>query len=149
MKWILYDTKCPSNAYTLKLKNIKSIFNPYKLQCNKAKCKKNVNIRKNTIFEFLSHKPMSILINAIKLFICEEKNATKTIKTLNKPYQLSSLGVNTIHKLFSLLRKYMAQYYFTVYNYEKLAYNNEYKTIAIDESLFVHDHNGLQEWVIE
>lgn len=67
---------------------------------------------------------------------------------MNEHYQLSSLGINTIHKLFSLLRKCIAQYYFTVYNYEKLAYNNKYKTIAIDESLSIHDHNGRQEWVI-
>ena len=73
MKLILYDTKCPScNAYTLKLKNIKSICNPYKLQCNKAKCKKNVSIRKNTL--------MSILINAIELFLLEEKMQPKLLK---------------------------------------------------------------------
>lgn len=53
LNWIVYDTKSPTfNVYTLKLKNIKSICNPYKLQCNKPKCKKIVNIRKNTIFEF-------------------------------------------------------------------------------------------------
>jgi hypothetical protein len=57
---------------------------------------------------------MSILINAIELFILEEKNATITIKTLNQRYQLSSLGVNIIHKFFSLLRKCIAEYYFTV-----------------------------------
>ena len=63
---------------------------------------------------FFSHTPMSILINAIELFILEEKNATITIKTLNQRYQLSSLGVNIIHKFFSLLRKCIDEYYFTV-----------------------------------
>ena len=32
--------------------------------------------------------------------------------------------------------------------YEKLAYESEYKNIGIDESLFIHDENGEQEWLI-
>ena len=31
--------------------------------------------------------------------------------------------------------------------YEKLAYESEYKNIGIDESLFIHDENGEQEWL--
>ena len=45
-KWIKYETICPScSKNMLKLKKIKSIANPYKLQCNNYKCRKIVNIR--------------------------------------------------------------------------------------------------------
>ena len=74
-------TRCPNCVLqTLKLKKIKSIVNPYKLQCNKAKFRKIINLRNNTIFQFFSHTPISVLINAIELFITEEKNAKKVIE---------------------------------------------------------------------
>ena len=77
-KWINYKTRCPNSVLeTLKLKKIKSIVNPYKLQCNKAKCLKIINLRNNTIFQFFSHTPISVLINAIELFITEEKMPKK------------------------------------------------------------------------
>ena len=58
------------------------------------------------------------------------------------------MGQQTIYKLFEIIRKCIAEYYNNVYKIEKLAYDNELKNIAIDESLFVHDYNGDQEWVI-
>ena len=66
-------------------------------------------------------------------------------KTIEYP---NYIGEKTIYKLFNIIRKCIAQYYFNVYNIEKLAYDNELKNIAIDESLFLHDYNGQQEWVI-
>ena len=52
-KWINYYTTCPNcKLPTLKLKNIKSVINPFKLQCNKSKCRKIINMRNNTIFQF-------------------------------------------------------------------------------------------------
>lgn len=144
-----YKTTCPNCTLpTLKLKKIKSIINPYKLQCNKSKCRKIINIRENTIFQFFSHTPISILINAIELFITEEKNAKKVIEILNERYQLNYMGQQTIYKLFGIIRKCITEYYNNVYKIEKLAYDNELKNIAIDESLFVHDYNGQQERVI-
>ena len=107
-----------------------------------------VNIRDKTIFELFSHTPLSILINAIELFICEDNNAAKTIEILRERYHLSSLGQKNIYKLFNIIRKCISQYYFDVYQIEKFVDNNELKNIAIDESLFVHDHDGTQEWVI-
>ena len=148
-KWIKYSNRCPAcNLYSLKLKKVKSAVNPYKLQCNKKNCRKIVNIRKNTIFEFFSHTPISILINAAELFICDNNNGIKTIEILRERYHLSSLGQKNIYKFFNILRKCISQYYYDVYNLEKFADNNALKNIAVDESLFVHDYDGTQEWVI-
>ena len=62
-----YNTRCPNCALeTLKLKKLKSIVNPYKLQCNKSKYREIINIRNNTIFQFFLHTSISILINAIE-----------------------------------------------------------------------------------
>lgn len=62
-KWIKYNTILPScNKYSLKLKKIKSIANPLKLQCNNYKCRKIVSLRDNTIFAFHSKTLISILI---------------------------------------------------------------------------------------
>lgn len=109
----------------------------------------NNNLRNNTIFQFFSHTPISVLINAIELFITEEKNAKKVIEFLNEKYQLNYMGQQTIYKLFGIIRKCIAEYYNNVYKLEKLAFDNELKNIAVNESLFVHDYNGQQEWVVE
>lgn len=95
----------------LNLKKIKSISNPFKLQCSKYKCRKIYNLRNDTIFSYFSKTPISILITAIELFICEEFNATKSIKYLQEKYNLNSLGQKNIYNLFILIRKCLAQYY--------------------------------------
>jgi len=91
---------------------------------------------------------MSILIIALDLFICEEFNATKSINYLQDKFNLNSLGQKNIYKFFILILKYVAQYYKDKYEYEKLAYTNELQNIAVDESLFVKDNNGVQYWII-
>ncbi len=79
-KWIKYVTKCPvCKVNNMKLKKINSICNPYKMQCGNYKCRKIINLRNNTIFEYLNKTPISIIIKAIEKFILEETNATKTI----------------------------------------------------------------------
>lgn len=88
---------------------------------------------------------MSIFINANEQFICEDINETKTMEFLRKRYQLSSLGQKTIYKLFLVIRKCISQYYFDVNKLDKLVENNALRNIAIDESLFVHEHEGSQE----
>ena len=100
------------------------------------------------MFQFFSHTPISVLINAIELFITEEKNAKKVIEFFNEKYQLNYMGQQTIYKLFGIIRKCIAEYYNNVYKLEKLAFDNELKNIAVKESLFVHDYNGQQEWVV-
>ena len=148
-KWIKIDYRCPNyNQISLKLKKIKSAVNPLKLQSNKSNCRKIVNVRENTIFNVCSHTPISIIVYAIEEFIEEEKNATKVIESLNERYNLSAVGQKSIYKLFNLIRQCITQYYKEVYLYEKLAYESEYKNIGIDESLFIHDENGEQEWLV-
>ena len=115
-KLINYSNICPSfKLNSLILKNIKSSANPYKLQCNKKNGRKVVNIRNNTIFELFSHTLLYILINAIELFICDDKNSEKTIETLRERYHLSELGQKNIYKLFNAIRKCISQYYYYVY----------------------------------
>ena len=114
-KWINYSNISPScklNSLTLKI--IKSSANPYKLQCNKKNCGKIVNIRNNTIFSSFSLTPLSIFINAIELFILDDKNAAKTIEILRERYHLSELGQKNIYKLFNIIGKCISQYYYNV-----------------------------------
>ena len=147
--WIKYNTKCSNcKKYSLKLKKIKSVANPFKLQCSNYKCRKIFNLRNNTIFSYFSKTPMSILITALDLFICEDFNATKSIKYIQEKYNLNSQSQKNIYNYFILIRKCLAQYYKDKYEYEKLAYTNELKNIAVDESLFVKDINGVQYWII-
>ena len=76
----------------LKLKKVKSIANPYKLQCSYYKRRKIVNIRDRTIFSLFPKTPISILLTIIEEFIVEEANAKRIIEKLNDRYNLSDLG---------------------------------------------------------
>ena len=76
--WIKINNRCPNcNQISLKLKKIKSVINPLKLQFNKASCRKIVNIRENTIFNVCLLTPISFLIYVIEEFIKEEKMQLK------------------------------------------------------------------------
>ena len=99
--WIQPNNKCPAcNNISLNLKKIKSIANPYKLQCNKSNCRKIVNIRNNTIFPFFPNTPMSTLIQSIEALICECKNAANTIEYINEKYKLSTAGQKIYIQIF-------------------------------------------------
>lgn len=106
-----YDNTCPNcHIKSLFLKKIKSAANPFKLQSKKYAYCKIVNIRKNTIFQEFSQTPLSILINSIEQFICEDKNASKTIEFLMEIYQLSSLGQKTIYDYKKMYNSILFRY---------------------------------------
>ena len=91
---------------------------------------------------------MPLLIEAIEEFICHEQNSTKVITNLNNKYNLSAFVQKTIYNLFNLIKKYISQNYIDVNRQEKLVQNNQFKNVCIDESLFLHNSKGIQEWLI-
>lgn len=70
------------------------------------------------------------------------------MKKLNFNYNLLAMGKINIYKLLNIFRKCCDQYYEDVYKNEKLLYDNEFKNVAVDESLFLHDNFGKKEWLI-
>ena len=82
---------------------------------------------------------MSILVNSIEQFICEDKNASQTNEYLGERYQLSTLG-QTIYRLFMVIKKCISQYYFYVYKLEKSVETNNWEM-----SLLIDCHKN---WVI-
>ena len=87
---------------------------------------------------------MSILIEAIELFIYEGKNATNIYEYINDKYNLSTTGQKNIYRLCNIICKCISQYYQEVYKLEKLVEDHGGKNICVDESLFVHDSYGQQ-----
>ena len=110
--WIKPNYKCSAcNQLSLKLKKIKSIANPYKYQCNKAKCRKIFNIRNNTVFQYFPNTPMLLLIQSLELLIVERKNATNTYTYINEKFHLITAGQKNIYCFFKIIRKCMFHYY--------------------------------------
>ena len=89
---------------------------------------------------------MSILIEAIELFIYEDKNDTNIYEYINDKYNLSTTGQKNIYRLCNIIHKCISQYYQEVYKFEKLVGYHEGKNICEDESLFVHGAYGQQIW---
>ena len=72
------------------------------MQCNIAKCRKIINIRNNSVFQFFTNTLISILVQFLEVLICESKNATKTIDYINENYKLSTGGQKTNFKFFNI-----------------------------------------------
>ena len=144
--WIKYDTIYSNcKIKTLKLKKVNSLTNPYKLQCSFYKCRKIINLRTNIIFAKFSKKPISLIIAALEMFICEDTNAAKNIKNIKEKFKLSTFGEKSIYNFFKFIKQCIAQHLTDVYKNQKLVYDNQYKNIAIDESLLVRENSGKQE----
>ena len=79
------------------------------------------------------------------MFICEDKNAAQTIKNIEEKFKLSASGATSIYNLFKFIKQRIAQHLIDVYKNQKLVYDNQYKNIAIDESLLVRENSGKQE----
>ena len=73
---------------------------------------------------------------------------SKTIAYLRERYQLSSLGQKIIYKLFNIIKKCISQLFLWGISIRKFVENNSLRNIAVEESLFVQEHDGTQEWVI-
>ena len=141
------DLKCPNcKNESLKLfRNSKSLSNPYILKCNKKECRKKLNLREWTFFGLHKKIPISVLIKIIGLFILHNKNGLQIKKSLLEFYQLDSINMSIIYSVISNLRKYIAHYLKEVYM-TPLVESNLGEYVAVDESLFCHNHGNEQIW---
>ena len=111
------------------------------------KCKKIYNIRDNSFLEKYTKMPIWQVFEIIKCFICYEFKATKT-----REYMQSEKNVNIINivilKIFNNIRNLIYCYLQLVYQTEEFATYNKWKYYSLDESLFVHDINHEQIWIL-
>ena len=84
---------CPScSKGFIGLKNNDSIINPLIGKCNFYKCRKEVYLRKGTIFEYNSRTPASVSLTIIKLWLYEDKNVKDIKVKLKELYSLDTLN---------------------------------------------------------
>ena len=137
-KWIEINYKCPNcKLDTLTIIKGKTIATPFKLRCKKN-CRKQVNLRRKIFFSFFPKLSPSIIIDIIKLFILDNKNAVEMGKSnARKKNNLNSINVKIIYKELLLIRKSITKYLKEIY-FNPMAEKNKNEIVAIDESLFYH-----------
>ena len=91
--------------------------------------------------------PISIIIKIIELFILHNKNGIQIKKAILEFYQLDSINMSIIYSVIGNLRKYIAHYLKEVYM-TSLVESNLGEYVAVDESLFCHNHGNEQIWLI-
>ena len=81
--------------------------------------------------------PLSIIIEIIKLFILDNKNAVEISKAMIGKYNINSINIRIIYKALLLIRKSIAEYLKEIY-YNPMTEKNKNEIITIDELLFCH-----------
>ena len=148
-KWIKQNNYCPNcKINSLKYTKTKSLFNPVIIKCSKRKCRKKINLRKDSFFTNFPKTPISIIIKIIEYFIIDNKNCVQIINGLKDYYQIDSIHLNFVYSAVNLIRKYISHYLKEIYiNPMNDKYKNSF--IAIDESLFCYNRRANEKiWFI-
>ena len=142
--------KCNSGKYEIKKLEIKNIINPFYVRCNNKKFRKRVNLRNFSFLVYLRNTPASVTFAILENFLYIGLNAQKINQILSVKYK-NNLNIRKIQKILEYFRKLIFIHYKLVYNKTLIGgLDNEgqSKIVAIDESLFIHDINNEQIWVL-
>lgn len=127
-------------------KNI--LLNPYILLCNNSKCKKKTTLRKYSLFALNPKYPASVICWIIYQFFILKLNAIQISESVKNKFKKQSC-LKTIYDILFKIRKIIADYLKYIYRAKQIGGPPEKKiTVALDESLFVHDDNNQQIWIV-
>ena len=116
-------------------------------KCMSYKCKKTISIRYKSFFDYFNKIPIEDCMEVIKCFIIFNFNVKKAHNYLTgeKQIKISDLQIRNI---YTKLREIIYYYYLLEYEIEDFALENQNHHFSLDESLFCHDINGKQIWVL-
>ena len=139
--------KCKKDTYRVYEKKKSDLINPFYLKCIIQSCQKRENIRNYSILKCAKTIPASIIVNIIKYFIIEKKNATEIEKSLKESYQCVP-NYSTILKILNNVRYFIAEYLKYAYKLVQIGGDpDSNRTVAIDETLITHI-DTKQVWIV-
>ena len=112
------------NHGAVNLINQDSEINPFLGKCNNYKCKKNIYLRKGTIFEKHKHTPVSVLYNIMELWIYDEFNVKKIKAKIEDIYSINNIDQRVIYSFIADLRIAIDNFIRSTYCIDPLAYKN-------------------------
>ena len=119
----------------------------YCFRCTKKNCKKVYSLYNNSFFEDFKYFQIKDIIEVLRCFIDYKFNSKEAKNYLGNTKNII-ISENIIKKIYNKIRKYIYLYYTLEYTSEIVGSENENKYYSMDESLFTHDINGQQLWII-
>ena len=121
--------------------------NGFCFQCIRHRYKKIYNFTKGSFFDEYKQKHIEEIIEIFKCFIEFKFNVTAAYNYLRNTRHIN-LSEAFVRKVYDKIRKYIYYYYLLEYNTEFIGDYNQNRYYAIDESMFCHDINKQQLWVL-
>ena len=116
-------------------------------RCMRYKRKKIIPIRENSFFSYFAKISINECLEVIKCFFSLNINAKKAYTYLTQQKFLN-ISEQLIRNIYTKIRETLYYYYFIEYETEDFALENAHYHYSVDESLFYHDLNCKQIWVL-
>ena len=116
-------------------------------RCMSYKCKKMIPIRQNSFFEEFNKIRIEECLEVVKCLFALNLNAKKAFKFLNEE-KFIKLSLTQIRNIYHKIRETIYYYYLLEYEIEDFGLENQNHHFSLDESMFCHDLNGRQIWVL-
>lgn len=145
---VTIPTICPNCNYkSISIYNNDSINNPVLGRCNSHKCRKTIDLRKNTLLDYFPRTPASIVFKVIYIWIYDKKNCKEIVDKLNIEITNYTIIKDKVLEILKVARYYIANYLRHVYIIKEFFNINQNERYAINESLFANIL-GNQFWLI-
>ncbi len=115
--------------------------------CIWYKCKEIIPITENSFFSYFSKISINECLEVMKCFFSLNLNAKKAYTYLTQE-KLLNISQQLIRNIYTKIRETLYYYYLIEYEIEDFALENAHYHYSVDESLFCHDLNGKQVWVL-
>ena len=119
----------------------------YCFRCTRKNCKKIYSLFNNSFFEEFKSFQLKEILAVFRCFIDYKFNSIEAKNYLSNTMNII-ISERIIKKIYKKIRKYIYLYYTLDYASEIVGRENENKYYSTDESLFTHDLNGQQLWLI-
>ena len=119
----------------------------YCFRCTRKNCKKIYSIFNNSFFEDFKSFHIKDILEVFRCFIDYKFNSIETKNYLSNIMNII-ISERIIKKIYRKIRRYIYLYFTLEYLSEVVGRENENKYYSMDESLFTHDVNGQQLWLI-
>ena len=115
-------------------------------RCLNNKCRNRISIRINSFFALFPKIKLRVISEIIKSFL-NENNAQTCFNNLKKELN-QSISLETINNIYGEIRNVIGKYYNILYQSEILGEKDAHRNFSVDESLFCHNQNGEDIWVL-
>ena len=117
-------------------------------RCMWYKFKKIIPIRENSFFSYFAKISINECLEVIKCFFSLNLNAKKAYTYLTQE-KLLNISQQLIRNIYTKIRETLYYYYLIEYETEDCVLENAHYHYSLEESLFCHDLNGKQIWVLD